>query len=160
MFSIEEWYFAYGSNLKKDRLRSRIGDWKQEQKALLRGYKLTFAKGFGSHTSGKANIKSDSGSQVEGAIYLITKEQFKKLDKYEGVEIGVYKRITINVELDGKLMPVTTYVMVKEICPLRPSAEYLDLILEGFMEHGYKQSTIRKVKEIARDIREACAKPT
>jgi len=42
--------------------------------------------------------------------------------------------------------------MVKEICPLRPSTDYLNLILQGLREHGYDESTIREVKEVANSL--------
>jgi len=80
---MEKWYFAYGSNLKRDRLRERIGEWKQEQKAILKDFTLTFAKGYINHESGKANIKACSDNEVEGAVYLITEDQFIKLDAKE-----------------------------------------------------------------------------
>jgi cation transport regulator ChaC len=149
MNSNEKWYFAYGSNLKREWLRSRIGEWKQECKAILRGYRLTFAKGYYLHTSGKANIKLDPSSEVKGVIYLITENQLNKLDRWEGVNKGVYKRKPVNVESEGKLIPAITYEMVKEICPLRPSQDYLNLILEGLKEHGYDESVIKEVKKIA-----------
>jgi len=43
-------------------------------------------------------------------------------------------------------VPATTYTMVKEICPLKPSADYLDLILEGLREHGYDENSIEEVR--------------
>jgi len=146
MTSDKEWYFAYGSNLKKERLRCRVGEWKKEQKASLRGYILTFAKGYDGHTSGKANIKSNSNSEVKGIVYLITEKQFCKLDACEGVCKGVYRRTPVTVESEGKSVPATTYTMVKEICPLKPSADYLDLILEGLREHGYDENSIEEVR--------------
>jgi hypothetical protein len=51
---MEKWYFAYGSNLKRDTLRERIGEWKQEQRSILKGFTLTFAKGYSNNESGYA----------------------------------------------------------------------------------------------------------
>jgi gamma-glutamylcyclotransferase (GGCT)/AIG2-like uncharacterized protein YtfP len=146
---MEKWYFAYGSNLKRDRLRERIGEWKQEQRAILKGFSLTFAKGYSNHESGYANIKACSDNEVEGAVYLITEDQFIKLDAKEGVGLGVYRMRPVYVETDGKRIPATTYEMNKEVCTLRPSADYLNLVLDGLKEHGYAESTIKKVEAIA-----------
>jgi len=144
-------YFAYGSNLKTSRLRDRIGKWERDQKAILRGYKRTFAKGYYDHKSGKANIRQSDNDIVEGAIYLITEEQLKKLDLKEGVEKCVYKRMPVNVESSGEKIEAQTYVMSNEICTLKPSKEYLNLIIEGLEEHCYGPDVVEKVKAIAQN---------
>lgn len=144
-----KWYFAYGSNLSRARLRKRIGVWTEEHKAILQGFRLTFAKGYEGHADGKANIKPDPSGEVKGVIYLVTENQLSKLDEYGGVSIGVYRREQVNVESEGKLLSVITYVMVRELCQLKPSDDYLNLILEGLKEHGYGQEVIEEVRKIA-----------
>jgi len=144
-----KWYFAYGSNLSKERLRRRIGEWMEEHNATLKGFRLTFAKSYSGHTSGKADIKPDPSGEVKGVIYSVTESQLSKLDKYEGVGIGVYRRKRVNVESEGKLVSATTYVMVREICPLKPSNEYLEHILKGLEEHGYSKEVMEEVRKIA-----------
>ncbi len=99
---METWYFAYGSDLKRHMLKERIGDWKEEQRAILKGFALSFAKGDRNHESGYANIKECSGSEVEGAAYLISEDQFRKLDYYEGVALGVYKRRLVGAVTEWK----------------------------------------------------------
>lgn len=144
---MEDWYFAYGSNLKRDRLKQRVGEWKQEQCAVLRNFTLTFAKGYDKHKSGYANIKPSPDRQVEGVVYLITEYQFKKLDTYEGVALGVYRRRPICIEIGGKILPAITYEMNKELCLLSPSSDYLNLVLDGLREHGYNENIIKKVRD-------------
>ncbi len=144
------WYFAYGSNLKRERLRQRIGEWKQEQCAILKGFILHFAKGYDRHKSGYANIKPCLNSQVEGAVYLISEKQFKKLDAYEGVVLRVYRRKTVCVETDERPLHAVTYEMNKELSLLNPSPDYLNLILDGLREHGYNENVIKKVQEYSR----------
>ena len=143
---METWYFAYDSNLKRHMLKERIGEWKEEQRAILKGFTLSFAKGNRNHQTGYANIKECLGSEVEGAVYLISEDQFKKLDYYEGAALGVYRRRVVGVVTEFKLICVTTYEMNKEVCSLRPSADYLTLVLDGLREHGYAESTIKKVE--------------
>jgi len=149
MSSELSWYFAYGSNLKKDRLKKRVGQWKKDQKATLKGHRLTFTKGYYGHESGKANIKASPSDEVEGAVYLISEVQFRKLDIEEGVKRGVYKRILVEVESNRETLEAQTYVMIKEICSLKPSPEYLYSIIEGLKEHGYGANIIDKVLKIA-----------
>jgi gamma-glutamylcyclotransferase (GGCT)/AIG2-like uncharacterized protein YtfP len=146
---MEAWYFAYGSNLKRHMLEERIGEWKEEQRAILKDFTLSFAKGYSNHESGYANIKECSGSEVEGAVYLISEDQLGKLDYYEGVALGVYRRRLVNAVTEWNLIPATTYEMNKEVCSLRPSVDYLNLVLDGLREHGYDESTIKKVEALA-----------
>jgi gamma-glutamylcyclotransferase (GGCT)/AIG2-like uncharacterized protein YtfP len=146
---MEIWYFAYGSNLKRHMLEERIGEWKEEQRAILKGFTLSFAKGYRNHESGYANIKECLGSEVEGAVYLISEDQFRKLDDYEGVALGVYRRRVVSAVTEWNLKCATTYEMNKEVCSLRPSVDYLSLVLDGLREHGYDESTVKKVEAIA-----------
>jgi len=37
------WYFAYGSNLDKNQMLKRIGEWKKSQRALIKGWRLIFS---------------------------------------------------------------------------------------------------------------------
>jgi cation transport regulator ChaC len=80
---------------------------------------------------------------------LVTESQLSKLDKCEGVSMGVYKRERVNVECEGRIISATTYVMVREICPLKPSNDYLSHILKGLEEHGYGREVIEEVRKIA-----------
>ena len=145
----DKWYFAYGSNLKKERLNKRIGFLKDTQRAILVNYELTFAKGYDGHISGKADVRQKHGSFVKGAVYLVSEEQLDSLDGPEGVTMGVYERKSITVEINGNPTPAVMYVMKKEICPLKPSEEYLSFILEGLGEHGYDESVINEVRMLA-----------
>jgi hypothetical protein len=65
------------------------------------------------------------------------------------VELGVYRRRAVNVEVNGALTAAITYEMNNEICRFAPSSCYLDLILDGLREHDYNESIIKKVQGIA-----------
>jgi len=126
----------------------------EEHNATLKGFRLMFAKGYSGHASGKADIKPDPSGEVKGVIYLVTESQLSKLDKCEGVSMGVYRRKRVNVESEGKIVSTTTYVMVREICPLKPSDDYLKHILKGLEEHGYSNEIIEEVRKIADSLPE------
>ena len=145
---MKNWYFAYGSNLKRSHLRKIIGEWKQEHCAVLKNFALSFAKGYSKYQSGYANIKPHPDKQVEGVAYLITEQQFKKLDAYEDVGLGVYRRAPVIVETNDDSFSATTYEMNKEICLLPPSSNYLKTVLHGLKEHGYDHNVIKKVRDL------------
>jgi len=138
------WYFAYGSNLNKERLRSRIGAWKESKRAKLVGFRLTF------DSRGYADIIEDPQSIVYGAVYLVTPEQLKKLDEYEGVRWGVYVRRRVRVVTEeGGTLDAVTYVKKEKNPFSKPDEWYLQLILNGLSEHGYGSEILGYVKRIA-----------
>ena len=63
------WYFAYGSNLCKEQMRKRVGEWRESKRAKLLGFRLTF------DSRGRADIVEDPQGVVYGAVYLLTSEQ-------------------------------------------------------------------------------------
>lgn len=146
---MNNWYFAYGSNLKRSHLRNIIGEWKQEHCAVLKNFALSFAKGYCRYKSGYANIKPHPGMQVEGVAYLITEQQFKKLDVYEEVGLDVYRRALVIIETNEDSFSATTYEMNKEICLLPPCSNYLKMVLNGLREHGYNKNIIKKVRDLS-----------
>jgi len=138
------WYFAYGSNLDIDRLRERIGEWQDDRRATLKDYRLTF------DSRGKADILEQRGGRVWGAVYKVTEAQLKVLDRFECVHGGIYKRVSVNVECDGKTEPAIAYVKIERTSFHPPDDDYLNHILRGLKQHGYDEVTIEMIRAIAR----------
>ncbi|MCL5100677.1 MAG: gamma-glutamylcyclotransferase, partial [Candidatus Marsarchaeota archaeon] len=90
------YYFAYGSNLSRARLKERVGNFSKEEKCIAEDYKLTF------DDRGKADIITSVGSKVYGIIYELSTDQMNELDRYEGVKMGVYMRLPILVKVNDK----------------------------------------------------------
>ena len=65
---------------------------------------------------GYAHVEPCEGEWVEGALYLVTEEQLRKLDKYEGVP-RCYKRSAVKVwNIDrGEWIDAVTYLAVRRI---------------------------------------------
>lgn len=137
------WYFAYGSNLNRDRLYCRIKKWEDEKRAILKDFRLTF------DSRGKADIISESDDQVYGAAYCITMEQLDDLDDCEGVQSGVYQRKPVVVDCDAGKQEAVTYQKVSPSRFEKPADWYLELILTGLEEHGWGRDVIEAVKRIA-----------
>ncbi len=138
------WYFAYGSNLYKKRLRDRIGNWQNSRKGILENYELTF------DSRGYADVIEKLDARVYGALCLFTDEQMETLDRYEGVPKGIYRRETVNVKVNGELVKAITYVKVRKTAFSTPPAEYLELIISGLEEHDFDENIIEEIKKIAR----------
>ncbi|PUA32996.1 MAG: hypothetical protein B9J98_02650 [Candidatus Terraquivivens tikiterensis] len=142
------WYFAYGANLNKDLMRRRVGGWKDCKKGVLEGYKLCFGVFSKSWGGGVADIREWGGSRVYGVVYLLDEEQLKELDKYEGVP-NIYLRRKVVVRTEGGEVEAVTYVAANPRHFVKPSTDYLAIMLKGLKQHGYGDDVLKEVKRIA-----------
>ena len=116
-------YFAYGSNLNLIQMKTRCPDAKPMGQMILKGYKLVFR--------GVADIEPERGGKVFGGIWRITEADERKLDVYEGVRGGLYRKIYIPIRPYHGDDRVLVYVMNSDgIYP--PSKGYLSGIIEGY----------------------------
>src|SRR5436309_7758435 len=115
------WYFAYGSNLSA----RGVADWgrhfgykappmKNGRAAVLDNYRLAFAIFSEYWGGGIADIVYDPGKYVAGAVFDLSDHDLSILDQKvgrkldpAGKEIGVYKRIEVEVAPLGKGKPMT-----------------------------------------------------
>ncbi len=118
-------YFAYGSNLNKLQMKKRCQDSVPIIRAKLKGYKLIFNR--------HADVVECENGIVYGAIYEVSGNDIKHLDKYEGFP-RYYTRKDITVEDDdGKNYECFVYVMTKT-GTLLPDKLYYDVIKQGYKD--------------------------
>lgn len=142
--SDEVWYFAYGSNLYKPQMQTRVGEWKTSRKAHLKGWRLVFNVKSKRWGGGAANIlKTEKSDEiVYGAVYLITCKQLDLLTEYEGVEPQ-----DIQVESEGKEIQARTYIFRSDNPSLKPTPAYIETIISGLKQHGYKDNVVESIKK-------------
>ncbi|MFQ6120788.1 MAG: gamma-glutamylcyclotransferase family protein, partial [Methanosarcinales archaeon] len=117
-------YFAYGSNMDLDRIKSRGVVIKRRFSGILFGWKLLFNKIKDmSEGTGYANIISNKNSKVEGIIYEIDKQFIKNLDRAEGYPHHYTKKILIIKDKYGKKFDCIVYIANPEMIKdgLRPT---------------------------------------
>ncbi len=134
-------YFAYGSNMNRDRMKERIGHIPQFQSAILKYYRLMFNKTSlkaDNEDIGFANIVETKNESdiVEGLLYNFTEDDFDKLDVYEGVKDGHYYKATVQVITNnrkdkGKQVEAITYISNRTKEGLKPPQWYLNHLLKG-----------------------------
>tara|TARA_Y100001970_G_scaffold5981_1_gene6756 strand:+ start:28393 stop:28818 length:426 start_codon:yes stop_codon:yes gene_type:complete len=139
-------YFAFGSNLHHLQMKKRCKNSKYVGCYKLKGYKLVFRNYF--LGGGVADVQTKKNSFVLGAIYNITKSDEKKLDEYEDYPRTYVKKY---FNLYGK--KVMFYFMPKKTKEVLPSKRYLNLIIQGYKDCGYRNTFIfisknKKVKVI------------
>jgi len=124
-------YFAYGSNMSSEHLRSRIVSLKVIGCASLKDRKMVFNKR-SRDGSGKANLVESPGSVTGGVLCEINAQGLDTLDRIE----GGYKRVTVRVgKLQGKEVQAVTYVSKNLTDDPRPYRWYKELLLSGAREH-------------------------
>jgi hypothetical protein len=131
--------FAYGSNLSRDRIQSRVGAVEVVAIACLRGHGLRFHKR-GRDGTGKADAyrTGDQRDRVWGAVYAMSRVAKRELDRIEGVGRGYRTTEIPLVTPEGK--PIHAWVYLAEPgwidASLVAAPWYHDLVVAGAREHG------------------------
>ena len=128
-------YFAFGSNLNQKQMKRRCRDSKYIGCYSLKNYKLVFRNYF--LGGGVADVEKKKNSSVLGAIYKISKKDEKELDIYEDFPKTYIKKY---FRLLGK--KVMFYYMPKKTKHVLPSKRYLNLIIQGYKDCGYRNNYI------------------
>jgi cation transport regulator ChaC len=147
------WYFAYGSNMQTATFRGRRGiEFTRAVVARAPGWRLTLDKPplFPIGES-YANIVAEPGEVVHGVLYEIAAEELEHIDRTEGVPIGNYQRIEIEVAPlahPGEAWRAHTLVSDKRDTSLRPSRRYMACIIAGAEEHGLPPDYVELLRAI------------
>ena len=128
-------YFAYGSNLHQKQMKRRCKNSKYIGCYKLKNFKLSFRNYY--LGGGVADIEKKQNSYVLGAIYKITKDDEKKLDVYENYPKTYIKKY---FKLLGE--KVMFYYMPQKTISVPPSKRYLNIIIQGYKDCGYKDAYI------------------
>lgn len=138
-------YFAYGSNMKKDRMTERVPSAKAVGIGRLIDKKLAFNKISTKDGTGKTNIVAANGSIVLGVLFEVDEGEIVNLDKAE----GGYERQDITVlDNDDKPMSAFTYVSTKIDNALKPHDTYLNYLIQGAEENEFPQNYIDNLKRV------------
>ena len=128
------YYFAYGSNLNKKQMQERCPDSKPLFTATLPNYKLVFVDWSRQWRGGVISIELRRGERVRGAIYEISEQCLRRLDKFEGYPSN-YNRIKVTVfNVDDEPVEAITYVKAGRFEEAKPSKEYLAVIQQGYRD--------------------------
>ena len=131
------YYFAFGSNISEHRMiTERKINFSSRKFAVLENYKLVFNKMSKKNNNlGFANVVESDGDFVEGALYELSLNDIKIIDRFEGALTKPchYYRKIVDVICDGKKIQAITYIanplMIRE--NIKPNKNYLNYILEG-----------------------------
>ncbi|XP_074999437.1 gamma-glutamylcyclotransferase isoform X3 [Calonectris borealis] len=121
-------YYAYGSNLLRERLLLSNPSAALCAVARLQDFKLEFGHHQGRTSSvwhgGTATVVQSPGDEVWGIVWKMNASNLSSLDKQEGVEDGIYVPIEVNVHTQaGEALTCRSYQMKDYVCG-PPSPQY------------------------------------
>ena len=87
----KRYYIAYGSNLNVRQMRMRCPSARIIGTSVLKDYELLFK---GSKTGSYLTVEKKSGVSVPVAVWEVTAEDEKALDRYEGFPNFYYKKVS------------------------------------------------------------------
>ncbi|XP_044535469.1 gamma-glutamylcyclotransferase [Gracilinanus agilis] len=145
-------YFAYGSNLLKERLQLRNPSAEFCCVARLQDFRLDFGNYQGETSTswhgGIATIVSSPGDGVWGVVWKMHARNRSSLDKQEGVSSGTYVPIQVDVRsLEGDVLTCRSYQM-RDYVPAPPSPQYKTVICKGARQNGLPPDYQRKLEDI------------
>ncbi|SRR6266542_2468433 len=147
-------HFAYGSNMDLDQLIERCPSANFLCPAQARDHRLVFTRFSTKRKSGVADITVSRGASVWGAIFEMTDHDATKLDQKEGVFLNppAYRRVSLTVLKNGapqNTLETFSYQVVEPaIQPIKPSAEYMKLIINGAIRWKLPSDYIEELQRI------------
>jgi len=130
-----EVYFAYGSNLDAEQMRSRCPSAVCSGLARLPDHRLAFAgRSRLWDGGGVATVIEAPGESVDGRLWALSRADLERLDRFEGHPTW-YRRRPLDVEeLKGSVQR-EAWVYVKPRAELRaPSSRYIDQLRRAYAE--------------------------
>uniref|UniRef100_A0A8C6S305 Gamma-glutamylcyclotransferase a n=1 Tax=Neogobius melanostomus TaxID=47308 RepID=A0A8C6S305_9GOBI len=144
-------YFAFGSNLLKQRLQFENPSASLYITGRLKDYELKFgfwANNVKSRWHGAvATIEYCPGAEVWGVIWTMSNQHLSTLDEQEGVSRGMYSPLEVSVETEHGPVLCRTYKM-NNFRPGLPSPQYKKVVCLGAEENGLPAEYLKKLNDI------------
>ena len=141
------YYLAYGSNLNRGQMRHRCPDAYPVGTCNLQNHKLVFRRGV-------LTIEPEQGESVPVAVWAISREDEKSLDRYEGFPFLYFKQgfpLVLSGKRGGKVTEVIVdsmaYIMTNGFPVQEPSAGYLNTCLQGYRDFHLDPAPLMKAYE-------------
>ncbi|KAF8566541.1 hypothetical protein P879_05506 [Paragonimus westermani] len=140
------YYFAYGSNLLKQRIQLHNRSAVYVGVGYLTNYRLLFG-GKSDHWGGAtASIKPSPTDCVYGAVWTLDDRDISSLDAQEGVP-NHYSPFNVSVSVGGKILTCRTYALnTEQEGP--PSPYYLDIVLRGAIQSNLPDFYVEMLKNV------------
>jgi hypothetical protein len=138
-------YAAYGSNLDPQQMLQRAPHSPARGTGWLVGWRLTFGGEDRGWEGALATVVEDPLGQVFVMLYDLTERDEQTLDRWEGAEIGLYRKIRVRVHtLDGE--PLAWLYVLDAYEGGLPSARYLGIIADAAEVAGAPDDYVKELR--------------
>jgi len=146
-----KYYFAYGSNMSLDQMKKRCPDSEFVTIGYIEGYRFVY-DGFSRTRNGPvANIiTSEKEEKVWGAIFKISEEDERRLDKCEGYPSAYSKTYLTVCDREGNSYNALVYLREPRERGF-PSREYEKIVVESAIRLGLPLDYINKYLKVKRE---------
>ena len=141
---MKRYYIAYGSNLNVRQMKFRCPTAKIVGTAVIGDYELLYK---GSKTGSYLTVEKKSGVSVPVAVWEVTAEDEKALDRYEDEHnLDIYegypnfyykKNMKIRLSETGKMIDAFVYIMHEERRFGIPTSAYVSTCKFGYTIFGF-----------------------
>lgn len=128
------YYLAYGSNLNIGQMAYRCPDAKIIGTAEIKDYRLKFK---GSYSGSYLTIEKAKGFTVPVAVWQVSDDDIRSLDRYEGYPSFYYKRTMVLLCSDGKRHRCFVYIMHEDRQLGIPSPFYVHTCEQGYDDFDF-----------------------
>ncbi len=138
-------YAAYGSNMDPEQMLERAPCSPMAGTGWLMGWRLTFAGEDLGWEGALATVVEDPDSQVFVVLYDMSPDDERSLDRWEGAELGIHKKLRLRVQtLEGSVL-AWLYVMDAYEGGL-PSARYLGVMADAAYAAGAPEDYVHALR--------------
>ncbi len=139
-------YAAYGSNMHPEQMLQRCPHSPLSGTGWLHGWRLTFGGGDDIGWEGAlATVAPDEDDKVFVVLYDVSDEDEERLDRWEGSELGIHRKVRLRIETaDG---PVLAWLYVIDAFEGGlPSARYIGVMAEAAEIAGAPAEYVRGLR--------------
>ena len=139
-------YAAYGSNMHPEQMLARCPHSPMAGTGWLNGWRLTFSGEDIGWEGALATVVEDPGSRVFVVLYDVPDEDEARLDRWEGSELGIHRKIRLRVDTAaGESVLAWLYVLDAYEGGL-PSARYLGVMADAAEIAGAPADYVRELR--------------
>jgi gamma-glutamylcyclotransferase (GGCT)/AIG2-like uncharacterized protein YtfP len=146
MSNMKKYYIAYGSNMDERQMAVRCRDAVLVGTGFIQGYELLFK---GSLTGCYATIEPKAGSCVPVTLWMISKADEKRLDRYEGFPTFYYKK-DIEVQMKDGTITGLVYIMHEDRHCGMPFPWYYEQMDRDYRKFGFDRTILKKALEVSK----------
>ncbi|WP_068280131.1 gamma-glutamylcyclotransferase [Aldersonia kunmingensis] len=145
-------YAAYGSNMDPEQMLERCPHSPMAGTGWLDGWRLTFSGGDIGWEGALATVVEEPDSKVFVVLYDVSTEDEERLDRWEGSDFGIHRKIRVRVDTAGPVAgsadgPLLAWLYVLDAYEGGlPSARYIGVMADAAEKAGAPAQYVRDLR--------------